>query len=1009
MLNDHLPLRYWARLLPILLMTLIFFLNVQGQQQVTVTGEVKSTGGEPLAGASVSIKGTSLGVLTNAQGVFSISCQSNSTLVFSFSGFEPQERLVSSTINWNIQLENNESVLGEVVVTALGINRQLKSITYASQKVEGSELTKVPQTNFMNALSGKVAGLTVGASPSGLGGSVKITLRGNKSIQQSNQPLYVIDGVPMLNVSQQSSGTLQNRDFGDGISNLNPADIESINVLKGASAAVLYGSQAANGVILITTKKGKAGQSKVEITSSATFDKVALLPDLQDTYAQTATGSDYNWGNSLATKQPNQMKDFFRTGLTLVNGVSLTSGSEKLQNYLSYSNTLGNSVIPNSSVGRHNFTFRTTSKYFNNKVTVDANANLIKQTMDNTPYTGQVYGPLWGLYTFPRGLDFEQYKAYEIYDDNRKLMTQNWWRTSDGYNQNPYWVANKMLNKATTNRVIFNIGTQWDINNWLNIQARGNVDRGNVLNTQKYYAGTAVTIVGQNGSYNISDVTRTQYYGDLLLNFNKSFNKLDIRTVLGSSIQDSRTHGESVGSNALYIPNVFNFGNINFQSANTSVSQSTPNHSQLQSVFGSLNLSFDNWLFLDVTGRNDWSSNLSFTPNGSYFYPSVGLSTVLNDVLNLPKAVSLAKLRASYAIVGNTVPNYVTNPVNSLSRGGTISFNTTAPFGDLKPEMSRSFEIGTDLRFLNDRLSVDFTYYKTNTINQFFTIIVPPGTGYSNRYINGGDIQNKGIEVMLGISVIDNPVIKWRTNLNFSSNKNVVKKLAPTIDRFNLSADQGFYSVLTLGGSYGDMYANVWDRDSLNRVKLDGDNKPIVKPGLPSFVGNANPKFLAGWSNNISFRDFTLGLLIDGRFGLDVMSVTQAWLDNYGVSKVTAEVRDKGGVSVNAINTVTNQEVSSITPFNWYYQIPYGESVFDSSVVRLREISLSWQLPQRIFASGFIKGVSASLIGRNLAYLYRPAPVDSEIAFSVGNRYAGLESFGVPPTRSFGFNVNIRF
>lgn len=994
MLNDYLPLWYWGRQLAILLMTIIFSLNVHGQQRLTISGEVNNTQGEPLSGASVSVKGTSVGVLTDAQGKFNISCKSNSVLVFSFSGFKTQEKAVNSTTNWSIQLENSESVLGEVVVTALGINRQLKSITYASQKVEGDELTKVPQTNFMNLLSGKVAGLTLGANPSGLGGPVKITLRGNKSIQQSNQPLYVIDGVPTS---------------GDGISNLNPSDIESINVLKGASAAVLYGSQAANGVILITTRKGKAGQSIVEITSSATFDRVALLPDLQDTYAQTATGSDYNWGAPLATKQPDQMKDFFRTGLTMINGISLISGSEKLQNYLSYSNTLGNSVIPNSSIGRHNFTFRTTSKYFNNKVTVDAGANLIKQTVHNMPTTGEQSGPLWGLYTFPRALDFEQYKEYEIYDEDRKLLTQNWWRTSDPYNQNPYWVTNKMLNQATTNRTIFNIGAKWDINDWLNIQARGNIDRGNVVNTQKNYAGTAVALVGQNGSYSTSDVTGTQYYGDVLLNFSKSFNKFDARMVLGSSIQDSRTQGEAVSSNALYIPNVFNFGNIDIQSSNTSVGQSVPNHSQLQAVFGSLNLSFDNWLFLDVTGRNDWSSNLSFTPNGSYFYPSVGLSTVLNEVLNLPKAVSLAKLRASYAIVGNTVPNYVTNPTNTLSRGGIVSFNTTAPFGDLKPEMSKSFEIGTDLRFLNDRLSVDVTYYKTNTINQFFTIIVPPGTGYSNRYINGGNIQNSGVEIMLGASVIDNPVIKWHTNLNFSSNKNIVKKLAPTIDRFNLSVYEQFYSILTVGGSYGDMYANVWDRDSLNRVKLDGNDKPIVRTGLPTFVGNANPKFLAGWSNDISFRNFTLGFLIDGRFGSDVISVTQAWLDNYGLSKATAQVRDKGGVSVAAVNTVTNQPVSTVTPFNWYYQIPYGESVFDGSVVRLREVSLSWQLPQRILGSGLIKGVSASLIGRNLAYLYRPAPVDSEIVFSIGNGYAGLDSFGVPPSRSLGFNLNIRF
>ena len=996
-------------LLPLLFCNLILF----AQQKVTVSGAVISERNIPLAGVSVKVKGSTGATTTDSAGIFSIKANKNSVLVFSYVGFNENEvKIINESLNFKVQLTSSSETLGDVVVTALGIQRKSKGITYAAQKVPGSELNKVPQTNFMNALSGRVAGITINSSASGIGGSVKVILRGNKSAQGSNQPLYVIDGVPLRNNANESPNSFANMDFGDGISNLNPEDIESVTVLKGASSAALYGSQAANGVILITTKKGKAGVSKLNVFSSGTFDKAAYIPELQNTYAQTAIGSDFSWGAPITSGLKNQISDYFETGSTFINGISLSTATEKVQTYFSYANTKATGIIPNNSLSKHNISFNTTSNYFNNKLSIDINANLVLQSFENPPTSGYNGTALWGLYLFPRGLDFSRYKNYEVYDPVRKLMTQNWWRQPDNLIHNPYWNNNRMENVNELNRAIVKISAKYNITPWLNIQARGNVDRTGNVTTSKMYSGSSEVVAGKNGYFGITNVNNTQYYGDVLMNFNKTFDKIKLSGLVGSSILDASGQGEFHNSSSLYIANIFNLQNTDPLSANTSYGSISPRHSQLQAVFGNLNVSYNDWLFLDVTARNDWSSNLSFTPNGSYYYPSFGISTVLNSILNLPKFISYAKLRGSYATVGNTVPSYVTNPINTLSRGGNISFNTTAPFNDLNPEKSKSLEIGAEMRMLENKLNLDFTYYKTNTINQFFSIGVPPGTGYSQRFINGGNIQNSGIELTLGYAIMEKKRFKWNSSINFSTNKNVIKELAPGIDQFFLNPGDlnNYFSILKVGGSYGDIYSVVWDRDLLNRLKIDSaSSKPIVKSGAPSLVGNANPKFQIGWSNTFTYKNFTLDFLVDGRFGSKVISTTQAALNNYGVSKTTGDARANGGVPINGVFAGTNKPVNQISAYNYYLGRPYGEYMFDGSVVRLRELSIGYNFPIHNLKSGFVKNIRLSLIGRNLIYFYRPAPTDSEITYSVGNAYAGLDAFSLPPTRSLGFNLSVNF
>ncbi len=1014
MFNDFLPQRYSGKLLSLLLLSAFFCLHTLAQQSSAINGKVTNSKGEPLVGASISIKGAASGVLADKQGVFTISVSGNTTtLVFTYSGYETQEKLVSSTTDWNIILEEAKSVLSEVVVTALGVERKSGQVTYATQKVSGSELTKVPETNFINTLSGKVAGVSIQRNASGIGGSAKVLIRGNKSAQGNNQPLYVINGVPISNnVSENINQSFTSFDNGDGISNLNPNDIESINVLKGASAAALYGSRAANGVILITTKKGRAGTTTIDFSSSFTADKAAYLPELQNSFGQTAPGSEESWGDPI-TNAPDNISGFYATGKTWVNSIALSSGNDKTRTYVSYSNTNGNGILSDNKLNRHNLTLRQTAKYLNDKLNIDANVNIINQNLHNPPMSGFQATQLYGLYSFPRGMDLTPYKSYEKFDAVRNVITQNW-PFITASNQNPYWVANKNLFDNKRNRTLINLALKYDFTDWLNLQVRGNMDRTNDVNTKKYYVGTAVAYGGPNGGYNLLNRTTTEYYGDAILTANKSFDNFSFNVLVGSSINDSRANGQSAGSTLLYIPNVFTIQNMNPLNGGYASSLSE-GRQQLQAVFGSANFTWKDWLSLDVTGRNDWSSNLSFTPNGSYFYPSVGLSAVLTEALKLPEFISYAKLRGSYAIVGNTVPLYVTNPLNYLDGRGNVNFNNRAPFSDLKPEKTKSFETGAELQLFNNRFNLDFTYYKTNTINQFFSVAVPPGTGYSVRYINGGDIQNTGFEITAGYNNSPRAAVRWNTTVNFSTNRNLIKKLATEVEQFVITSDiNNYFSILKVGGSFGDLYGQVAARDEKGRMLIDADGKPVIQQGSPAFVGNSNPKFKLGINNSFGYKNFQLTFLADGSFGGKVMSLSEQMLDGLGVSKASGDARLNGGVAVNGVIDGTETAVTLVDPKKYYQTIggiqrATGEYMYDATTIRLREITLGYSLPSAILKNGFVKNARLSIIGRNLVYFYKPAPFDSDIIFSTGNGYSGVEILSLPATRSFGCSLNLTF
>lgn len=990
----------------------------------TVQGTVKDETGQPLFGAVVYLKEIKRGAQTGADGSFTIAniAPGTYTLAISFLGYEPQEQQLTvnnETVNITVALKQAVNKLKDVVVvTALGVKRSERSVTYATQQVNGSELTKVKTSNLVNTLNGKVAGLNISSSSSGVGGSAKVILRGNKSGLQSNQALYVIDGVPMNNTTtnqpNSSYGGGTSYDGGDPISNLNPEDIESISVLKGASAAALYGSQGANGVILITTKSGKAGRLQVNVSSVYTIDKVATKPEFQNNYGQTAGTPTQSWGNKISNGGHDNLDDFYQTGQNWTNSVNLSVGTDKAQTYFSYANTSAKGIEPGNKLGRNNITFKETGHFFDNKLTVEGDVNYVTQTIDNTPTAGFYTNPLTGLYLFPRGVDILPYKnGFEQLNAATNRPTQNWAFPED-IQQNPWWIANRNTNSLTRNRVLMNASVKYDVKPWLNIQARGSIDRINDIYEQKLYDGTSTVIAPVNGAYNYRNGVNTQQYGDLIANFNFPVNKFKVTGLVGTSVRDVKTTGNyyASGQDGLYLPNVFTLQNFKVLNPLNSATMQEK-HSQWQSVFASANISYNDWVYLDLTARNDWASNLSYTPDLSYFYPSVGLNFILSQVLTLPQAISYAKVRGSFAQVGNSPDAYMSNPAAyTIGAGGGVINNTKAPFTTLKPELTNSLELGTEWRFFNNRLNVDATYYKTNTKNQTLEIAASQATYYNSFYINAGNIQNKGVEVSIGYDVIRSSKLKWNTALNYSVNDNKVISLDDRVPYFTLSGQSGtsYASQFAKGGSYGDIYGTSLQHDAQGRVMIDASGKPIVQGGDLTYLGNANTKWQLGWNNNITYGNFSLGFLIDGKFGGQVLSVTQAMMDQYGVSKASGDARDAGGVKVNGADP-TGKAVSVVDAQSWY-AVTGGrtgvssEYIYSATVVRLREVALNYAIPVK---THFIKGLKVGLVGRNLAYFSKKAPFDPEVTMSTGNGLAGVDIFMPPATRSFGLSLNASF
>lgn len=1003
----------------------------------TISGVVIDENNEPLPSAAVSIKGTTTGTVTDFDGNFTLPVKEGQTLLFNYVGYAPMEVLVDANNSYKIALNPNTQNVKEVVVTALGVKKNVRAITYSTQGLDTKDLVTVKSGNFTNSISGKISNVNVQQSSGGAGSANKIVLRGNNSLNGTGAPLIVIDGMPVSNYNPHSStdqGAFGGVSLGaDGLSSINPDDIEDMQVLKGPSAAALYGNQAANGAILITTKTGKAGKARIEVSTNTTFDRAAYKPDFQSEYVGVKDAHRESWGEKSAAAKGlgTYYDDFLQTGVNTTNSVTMTAGNEIARVFASYANTFSKGLIPRNDMNRNNFNLRGTSKFFDNKLELDMKVNYMMQKTNNPFAPGIYMNPLISFYNMDAGLNLANYRNYElrgsapymgqggyIQDNghpNPNSYYQNWPVAPREDYENPYWIANRERNINNISRMLMSASLKYNLTDWMYIQARGTIDDTDDRMETKLYQGTNLITAKHNGDYiNIESGAR-QYYGDIMANATKEFGKFRVAALIGGAINDFTSTGLKSTGNKGYIsqPNFFSISNIDFK--NGGYFENLYSRKQVQSFFYSVELGWNNALFLTHTGRNDWASSLPASDN-SYFFPSVGVSAILSELIPMNKeVVNLFKLRGSYTEVGAELPPFITKMTSRVGTdGGLINPDIQVRPGEtLKPELTKSLEIGAELGLLQNLLRFDFTYYKTNTTNQLFKIMAPLGSGMNFYWVNGGDIQNSGFESSISVAP-EFGKLKWVSTLNFSHNKNEVKKLHSSAPSFDVSTDDKgrFVSRVMVGGSLGDMYSYKLARDENGDLLLkDRYVNGVVVGSEPTltqkkeYIGNPNPDFMMSWNNSFSWNGLNLSFLVDGRFGGEIISLTESLLDYTGNSQTTADARNAGGIR-NGDKTFDTMS---------YYKLiggkdgAWGEYAYDATTIRLRELVIGYDLPKKWFKSTPIEQLRLSLIGRNLFYFYKPAPVDSEISSFSDNLMSGVETFALPSTRSFGFSVNVAF
>ena len=852
----------------------------------TLEGLIKDDSG-PLLGATVIVKNTTRGTTTDMDGKFRLEgLQPGDVLQVTYVGYDPYEVTYTGQTTLDILMTTTANQLNAVVVTAMGIERQSKTLSYAAETVGGDDVADIKSVNMINALQGKAAGLQITPNSTGAGGSSKILFRGNKSINGSNQPLVVVDGVPlMMNITsdQVDSNWGAQRDGGDAMSTINPDDIASISLLKGASAAALYGAVAANGAIMITTKSAMAGRLAVNVSSNTTIDTPLSLPEFQNTYG---ANGQYSWGDKLASKAPDYAEKFFRTGWTTNNSVSINGGAEDLRAYFSYGNVTSGGITPENDYSQHTLNAKVGFDLFNDHIKVDFNAKYVNQHISNQPAGGFVFNPLVGTYTFPRGGDWNGYKSnFETYNGELNANVQNWVTTTDETNSNPYWLLNRERPVVERNRYEFGGSIKYQIIDGLSLTGRMRYERADEHYVRNHYASS----YGNKYTYGKMDDNRyfsEQLYADLLAQYNHTWDDFSLNATLGTSMMQTRSNNVSLlyeqskfvapGNGGAYYPNIFNPSNFYMNGTTMGLERK-----RLNSVFGAVTFGFKEALFLDVTARNDWSSALAYTDGYSFFYPSVGASLLLNRFVDMGRNIDLFKFRGSYSIVGNDVPVYKTNPRYTYGDQGAINPPKSVPFRTLKPEKTHSFEVGFDGEFFQHRLHVNATYYKTNTKNQFFAITTPWGTGYRQQYVNAGNVQNQGFELTAGWFQDFGNEFTWSTDLNLSYNDNKIIELFDGIqDGVTVSNLGGAKVILYEGGQYGDLYVRTLKRDESGKLVTEtpegADYQIPVNGGEQNsdlkYMGNMNSKWNMGWNNTFRYKDLTLSMLIDFRWA--TLSVT---------------------------------------------------------------------------------------------------------------------------------------
>ncbi|WP_108423637.1 SusC/RagA family TonB-linked outer membrane protein [Flagellimonas amoyensis] len=998
--------------------------------QSTVSGVVTDDMGVPLPGATVFVKGTQNGTTTDFDGNFSLTVSADaSILVVSYLGFNTLEVEIGSQSVFNVQLQPSTSTLDEVVVTALGVKRQKKSLTYSTQNVDLDGIDEVrPVQNLVNSLAGKVAGLSIVRSGRGVSGGSRVNLRGNRSISGSSEPLYVVDGVPI----------------GGDISDISPDDIASISVLKGANAAALYGSRANNGAIVLTTKSGGVDRSSIDINITNTMETGQILWDYQNQFGQGINGSFYNeggsplinslesWGQELTgfeapnwsldpadqgttipySANPGRFKDFMQTGSTQAYNISARTGSKLSQLYFGYTfeNRVG--IMPGNELKRHNISLKGSQKFLDEKLVLDAKVNYIRTNLYNEVGTGP-----WGLvYNIPTNIRISDLRNYDFVDADGNLR-QNSYAPGANLGQNPFWLANRNLNEQVDNRILTYASLTYNFTDKLKLMARSAFENSGTTYDIRNYNDTY--IIAPNGNYGTQNNQRYDWNSDFLLSYEDTISE-DFNFNVNFGGNNRQVSGKYLitNNNGLNIPNLFAISNaINLQ-----VTEGI-DRKEVQSLYGFGQLGYKDAIFLDLTYRNDWSSTLP-SQNRSYGYYSAGLSAVISDFFEFGEGFNYLKLRGSYAEVGNDTGAFNLARSAQLRIGELIYLSPILPNEDLKSENTVSTELGLDARFFNSRLGLDLSLYKTNSRDQIFAQDVPLGSGARQRFINGADVQNKGIEVILTGSPVRTANFNWDITANFSKNESEILELAEGIDRLSIgNTNFGIRNVqLTVGSQFGDIYARGFQRDDEGRIIVGANGLPLFTDGKTVKVANFNPDFLAGIRNTFSYKNIQLSFLIDIRQGGTVISQTLANLASNGLLQQTVAGRDGSlivGQNVLGSNGAvkedgTPNDIPISSQLLWKTlgngEQPIGEAfVEDASNIRLREFSLGYSLPSKLLNGTGMARAQLSVVGSNLFFLSRKASFDPEVTTGTATEQVGLEYNAPPLTRSLGLNLKVGF
>lgn len=994
----------------------------KSDKRTKVTGKVVDAKGEPIIGATIKEQGTTNGTITDFDGNFSLDIFANSLLEVSYVGYKSQQLRADASGKVNVTLKEDTEVLDEVVVTALGIKRSEKALTYNVQEMKSDALTTVKDANLVNSLAGKIAGVTINQSASGIGGSSRVVMRGTKSLFGDNNALYVLDGIPLTSLrTEQTTSFYENPDGGDsdGISNINPDDIESISVLTGAAAAALYGTKGANGVILLTSKKGTKGKLRVNYSNDTQFFSPFVMPEFQNTYG-SESGEFASWGEKLETPSSYDPKDFFQTGYKETNSLSASVGNDRNQSYISAASTNSRGIIPNNTYEQYNFNFRNTSELIKDKLSLDISASYMITKSKNQVSQGQYHNPLIPVYLFPRGEDINKYKVYERYNPERGFKTQYWeYGVQDLSMENPYWIINRERFENNKHRYLLSGTLKYDINKDLNVVARLRIDNSDDVYERKLSASTDMLFASSKGNY-LNQITKfNTVYGDLIASYTKQLRDFSLNVNLGGSFTNVTQSVMGYEGHLLTVPNLFTFSNIDKSGADTKAIQSGYEEAN-RGVFATAQLGYKSAIFLDVTGRNDWYSTLAFTDHekSGFFYPSVGLSGILTEFVDLSSVgISYWKIRGSFSEVGNAPARFLTNTTYGIS-GGVLETLPSVPATFLEPERTKSFEIGTNIRFWENRFNLDVTYYNSNTYNQFFTFTMPPSSGYKQFYLNGGKVNNWGIEASFSYSDTFFDQLQWTSGITFTMNRNEIKKLLDddavnpitgeklSVNEIEPFAPQGTYKmILKEGGSMNDIYVSGLRTDNDGYIYVDPATGGIQEnPNVWMKAGSAAPRFNWGWNNSLSWKGINLSFLITARIGGVGVSATQALMDRYGVSKASADARDAGGVIVNGNGTVGAKEYYGVVGNGRTGVL--SEYVYSATNVRLQELSLGYTFPKKMLG-GIFNELSVSFIGKNLFMFYKKAPFDPELSASTSTYYQGFDYFMQPSLRSLGFSVKV--